>query len=301
VEKAKLPNCELSYEIWGKGGHMLVIQAGICSCAAEWRHIAEDLGKHFSVLIYDRAGYGESNPSSAPRTPENISGELRLLLEHLGVGKPVTLLGHSQGGLYGADFALRNPEAVRALVLLDPLTPYNDEFKDGLSKREYADSGIDKLPMLKMGRFICGIGLGGLMKPLLRKSPPFYYHDYPDREREEILNSLTRKNTYDTAIQEYLLALRPENHKLVETGIRRGLLSIPLAVLVHSSDIFIGEMVRFAHLERDAASRIEAKWQELMRRYTGLSREARLVEATSSGHYIHLTDYPLLREILINL
>ena len=301
MEKIKLSHCELAYRVWGEGSDTLVIQTALNSCCAEWWHIAEDLGKHFRVIVFDRAGYGESSSSSEPRTPENISLELSELLDKLDVRTPVILLGHSQGGLYCADFALRNPKRIRALILLDPLTPYDHEFKDVLSKGDYKRSGIDKLPNMKMGKIIAGLGLGFLFKPLLKKSPPFYYHEFPDDTAMYMLESLTRKRSYHTAIQEYLLACRPENSQLVDRGIRKSPLDIPLVLILHSSEIYIKEMMQYTRLDEKTSKIIEDKWQEIMRRYMHFSKRARLVEAPQSGHFIHLTDYALLKETIMKI
>lgn len=37
-----------------------MIDTAIGSCSAEWWHIAEILSKKYKVIIYDRAGYGNS-------------------------------------------------------------------------------------------------------------------------------------------------------------------------------------------------------------------------------------------------
>ena len=301
MEKAKLSHCELAYRIWGENRDVLVVQTALNACSAEWWHIAEDLGKHFRVLVFDRAGYGESSASSEPRTPENISRELSELLDKLDIKTPVTLLGHSQGGLYCADFAIRNPGRVRSLILLDPLTPYDQEFKDVLSKGDYKRSGIDKLPNMKMGKIIAGLGLGFLFKPLLKKSPPFYYHEFTNDASMYILESLTHKRSYHTAIQEYLLACRPENNQLVERGIRKTALDIPCVLILHSSAIYIREMMQFAHLGEEISTKIEDKWQEIMRRYMHISQRTKFVEAGQSGHYIHLTDYAILKETILKI
>ena len=49
----------------------------------------------------------------------------------------ITILAHSQGGLYAQQFARLYPEMVEKLVLLDLLSANDNRFKSELSKREY--------------------------------------------------------------------------------------------------------------------------------------------------------------------
>jgi len=72
-----------------------------------------------SSLIYDRAGTGFSAPVPLPRTAGQVVDELHELLGTTGSGS-VVLVGHSLGGLYARYYAMRYPDAVAGLVLLDP-------------------------------------------------------------------------------------------------------------------------------------------------------------------------------------
>lgn len=79
------------------------------------------LGEHFHVFAVDELGGGESD---APRNIADI-GHLRVRAEHvlafvesLGVG-PVHLLGQSQGAWITAYIALKRPDLVADLILVD--------------------------------------------------------------------------------------------------------------------------------------------------------------------------------------
>jgi pimeloyl-ACP methyl ester carboxylesterase len=51
---------KLAYQFAGEGDVTFVIDAALGTCSAEWRHIARALEEYGRVLVYDRAGYGQS-------------------------------------------------------------------------------------------------------------------------------------------------------------------------------------------------------------------------------------------------
>jgi hypothetical protein len=83
----------VAYELYGSSGPVLAIDACICSCSAEWWHIAKKIGSRCRVLVFDRMGYGGSAVSEWPRTPENIASEFNALLEALSITGSILLLG----------------------------------------------------------------------------------------------------------------------------------------------------------------------------------------------------------------
>ncbi len=84
---------------------------------------------------YDRAGSGWSDPVKLPRTSTQVTDELRELLRVAGVPAPYLLVGHSLGGLYARHYAVRFPDEVAALLLLDPAhEDYNAYMPQELTK-----------------------------------------------------------------------------------------------------------------------------------------------------------------------
>ena len=80
------------------------------------------------------------------------------------------MIGHSQGGFYAAQFALMFPQKIKALILLDPATPFDDEFQQKLLPDEYKSSGVDKTHNFKLALSLTSLKLGFLFKPMLAKS-----------------------------------------------------------------------------------------------------------------------------------
>ena len=108
----QLPSAALTYEKYGDGDVNLVIEMGLGAFMAEWRQLAKKLAGRYTVLLYQRAGYGASSTFALERTPENIAAELHLLLKQVGHDRKVTVLAHSQGGLYAWKFAKMYPDLV---------------------------------------------------------------------------------------------------------------------------------------------------------------------------------------------
>lgn len=301
MDYCDIGSAKLAYKIYGNGGKTLVIDTCLGSCSAEWWHIAEALSHKFKVLVYDRAGYGKSSVSVLKRTPQNIAAELSKLLHTLGIEKDIILIGHSQGGLNAVEYAVMYPDNIKGLILLDPATPFDYEFKEKLSVKEFKNSGVDKTTSIKFSLIITSLGLGFALKPLFKKMPPFYYYEFSGTAKEYLLKALLRKNTYKTALAEYESAHNGNDTKDITEAIKNSSLkNIPVKLITHSSDIYIKELMHYINSDKQTAEKIEYLWQDIMKRYLGLSGEIEYIEAPNSGHYIHLTDFEILKNAIIS-
>lgn len=161
-------------------------------------------------------------------------------------------------------FVLQFSKKVKGLVLLDPATPFDHEFKENPTEAEYKNSGIDKTFSNKLGRLITGLGFSFTIKPLLLKSPPFYYYKFQKNAEDYILKALCRKRTYSTAIEEYKYTHNKDTTiKLCEAINNQGLRDIPLILLTHSSKFYVSELKQFANLDICTAEKVENIWQGL--------------------------------------
>lgn len=103
----------------GAGDATVVFEAGLGDDWARWDEVAAEVAGRARVFAYSRPGYGDSDPSGAPRTATRIVEDLRALLTARGFAPPYILVGHSFGGTYMELFAKAHPEEVAALVLVD--------------------------------------------------------------------------------------------------------------------------------------------------------------------------------------
>ncbi|WP_029040775.1 alpha/beta fold hydrolase [Cucumibacter marinus] len=116
------------------GRPTVLIETGNGSLSTEWRPIQQQLSATHRVCVYDRAGYGQSDAGKMPRDADQAVSELRALVEALSLG-PVILVGHSLGGWHAELYALRYPEDVAGLILVDSPAPdlgSNPDFVAGL-------------------------------------------------------------------------------------------------------------------------------------------------------------------------
>ncbi|WP_416485043.1 alpha/beta fold hydrolase [Streptomyces sp. CL12] len=77
------------------------------------------------VLMYDLRGHGRSERPARGYTLDHNIDDLTALLDRLGVTGPVHLVGNSYGGTIAFGYAVRDPERVATLTLVEsePATP----------------------------------------------------------------------------------------------------------------------------------------------------------------------------------
>lgn len=83
-----------------------------------WDDVLPLLDGDLPIVRYDKRGHGLSDAPAGPYTIRQLAGDLEALLDRLDVDE-VIVAGISVGGMVALDFAARNPDALRALVLCD--------------------------------------------------------------------------------------------------------------------------------------------------------------------------------------
>ena len=120
---AELPTGVTHYELRGDpDGRCVVLIHGNAAPYVSWDNTIGDLvGAGLRVLRYDVIGHGFSD-RPALRTYDGAlyNRQLAELIDHLGIGYPVSVVGTSQGGSIGACFAAEHPGKVERLALLAP-------------------------------------------------------------------------------------------------------------------------------------------------------------------------------------
>lgn len=116
---AHVNGIRLYYEQRGEGVPIACIHGG-GSSALLWSDAVEELGRLGRVISYDRRGCGRSErPEPYERTSvAEQADDAAALLEALSAPAAV-VIGRSYGGAVAIDLALRHPDRVRALVLLE--------------------------------------------------------------------------------------------------------------------------------------------------------------------------------------
>ncbi len=279
-----------TYQIFGCGKINLVIEIGLGATAGEWWHIAEMFSAKYTVLLYER-----NRNTATQRTPQNIARELHALLKQLNCEEQITLLAHSQGGLYAQQFIRLYPNMVKGILLIDPLSANDNKYKTLLTPEEQKKSGFDKTSNLVVMSKLAKLHLGFLIKAVMKKAPPFYYYkDFSKDASDYILLAITQSAIYTSALEEYRLAHEEEIVEPLKEKL--DFPDIPLVLITHTSEFSIKEIVKFGRTSVDFATRVEDLWQSLMKEYLIFSNKSKYIQAQNSGHYIHLTEPNLIHD-----
>ena len=100
-----------------------VFESGGGAELSSWEAVPESIAARTraTVVTYDRAGFGGSEPGPAGLTPDKQVEDLREALDALGVPTPRVLVGHSYGGLMAMHHAARHPDEVAGVILVDAM------------------------------------------------------------------------------------------------------------------------------------------------------------------------------------
>ena len=107
----------------GLGEPVVVFVTGLGPTMDDLSGLQNTIAKTTKTFCYNRAGTGRSESYNNERNLENISKELKALLDKVGIDKPVVLVGHSRGGLIVRYFIDKYPDKALGAILIDPALP----------------------------------------------------------------------------------------------------------------------------------------------------------------------------------
>jgi pimeloyl-ACP methyl ester carboxylesterase len=112
----------LYYEEHGAGDPIVCLH-GSGSSAAMWSDAAEELATRGRTIVYDRRGFSRSErPEPYVTNVHEQADDAAALIDALAAA-PAIAIGRSYGGAVAIDLALRYPDRVRALSLLEGDAP----------------------------------------------------------------------------------------------------------------------------------------------------------------------------------
>src|SRR5579884_4062696 len=170
---ADINGTQLFYLEVGRGWPCLVMHGG-CGFDHTLLHPWLDpLCDILRLIYYDHRGNGRSGrPPLETLTFEQFADDADSLRQHLGIDK-IAVVGHSFGGHIALHYALRYPQYLTHLILLDtaPAWDYTDEIVAN-AKRKGATP--DMLALLDFERCATDDDL----KKGIRRLAPLYYHHF---------------------------------------------------------------------------------------------------------------------------
>jgi len=120
-------------------GPPLVILHGLFGSSDNWQTFAKMLSDHYAVITVDLRNHGLS-PHTEEFSFEWIGRDLYQFAEDQGL-REFYLMGHSLGGKAAAFFALRYPDRVKKLIILDIATkaypPHHEKYFEAMLSLDF--------------------------------------------------------------------------------------------------------------------------------------------------------------------
>lgn len=115
---------EIFLRLGGSGPPLLLLH-GYPQTHHAWTRVAPALAEHFSLVVADLRGYGQSScpPSVADHTPYSkraMGGDMFQVMDQLGHDR-FSIIGHDRGARVAYRMALDTPARIEKLILLDIL------------------------------------------------------------------------------------------------------------------------------------------------------------------------------------
>ncbi len=123
----------LYYEVHGSGPPLFLV-SGLSGVASFWSQNVDALARHFTVIVHDQRGIGQSSPSRIVYSVDQMADDTLQLIDGLGYER-VHLIGHSTGGAIGQTLAIDRPERIDRLVLSATWTKSDPYFRRMLEMR----------------------------------------------------------------------------------------------------------------------------------------------------------------------
>ena len=132
----------------GSGSPAVIMDSGLGGGIVFWRHVIIPIGAFTRACVYDRAGYGFSDPATRASDATNAVDDLHRLLKAGAISSPVVYVGHSMAGLYGILFAATYQGDLAGAILIDPSFAHQDSIMGAsltAAQRAAGDASIVKL------------------------------------------------------------------------------------------------------------------------------------------------------------
>jgi pimeloyl-ACP methyl ester carboxylesterase len=124
ISQERHAGLDISYLRAGDSGPALVMLHGWGAFKELWWMALRDLGRDHRCFALDFPGHGGS-PIGRADTIGGLADAVAAFCDALGLGE-IALFGHSMGGCVAAELALRRPDLLRRLILVDAAVDAQD-------------------------------------------------------------------------------------------------------------------------------------------------------------------------------
>jgi pimeloyl-ACP methyl ester carboxylesterase len=127
----------------GSGEEVIVLLHGMVvdNLSSWFMTLAPALAQDYSLILYDLRGHGRTERTATGYRMQDHVADLAAILDELGLGdRPVILGGNSSGGLIALMFALRYPERVERLFVVDAHSGMPD-FGEQMARTFFMEAG----------------------------------------------------------------------------------------------------------------------------------------------------------------
>lgn len=107
---------KLFFREYGQGQPLIILH-GLFGSSDNWLTQAKILSQHYRVVTVDQRNHGQSPHDDAFDYPSMVA-DLAELVHDLQLKNPV-ILGHSMGGKTAMNFAIRHPDLLERLIVVD--------------------------------------------------------------------------------------------------------------------------------------------------------------------------------------
>ena len=134
----------LNYRKYGDTGPDLIVLHGLFGSGKNWRSFARSIVNDFQIWMPDARNHGES-PHAETMSYKEMAEDVVCFLDNNGLER-IMLLGHSMGGKTAMQVALRFPERVSCLIVVDIAPVQYEHFQKNIKLiRAMQELGLPKI------------------------------------------------------------------------------------------------------------------------------------------------------------
>jgi esterase len=124
---------KLFYRKFGSGPSLVILH-GLFGSSDNWVTIAKNISHKFTVYLPDQRNHGKSHHSQI-HDYDSLGQDIFEFTEDLNI-KKIFLAGHSMGGKVAVNFAVRWPEKINSLIVID-ISPFRAADKVNIIHNEH--------------------------------------------------------------------------------------------------------------------------------------------------------------------